>query len=69
MRTTDKTNLIDNIINLLLDEYKDEEEIFESLKRELDKHGINVYTDEGLVKSTYSLLCEICSRYKNKGDK
>lgn len=38
---------------------KNGDELFEKVKGLLDKFGINVYSEDGSVKDTYTVLCEV----------
>ena len=38
---------------------KDGDELFEKVERLLGEYGIDVYSEDGSVKDTYTVLCEV----------
>lgn len=46
---------------------KNGDELFEKVKRLLDKFGINVYNEDGSIKDTYTVLCEVAKVWNKEG--
>lgn len=38
---------------------KNGDELFEKVKKLLDKFGISVYNADGTIKDTYTVICEV----------